>query len=516
MSPEQILFYIKSKIKKEWVICFLAAMVIGIAVHIYKLTNFIPNWDSLLNYYTNQDKVNLGRCFLIYACSLSSYYDLPWVNGLLSLIYIAGSAVCISELFYIKNKIPLILIGGIMVSFPTVTSTLAYNYTADGYFLALFCMCLAVVLIVKRKKIFFPAILIAFGTGVYQAYVTFAMLLMLIYLIDQLLFQRVTQKKFWKITGNFAISGVLGCLGYIFVLKVILFFSNTNLSEYQNINESFSLQGTRFFYAMLRCGYKFLMYFFDFSKGINLFLILNIILVLLLTALFIYSFYVQETAKEPWRLLFIIVCAAMIPFVSYALYFINQIIDYHNLMVMCLSLIYILPVLFYEHLQKNSDSFSIIGQWIIIGVSIFILYDFSLVANISYQKMELAYEKSYGIIIRLADRIEQMPKAKECKKIAVFGCLPDSEKISVNFPPDMTGVTDSYILRKQDAMMHENVTQAMLNDYCGFDYKDTTKEEIEEIRKKKEFCKMGYWPERNSIAVIDDILVIQFGDENNE
>lgn len=154
MSPEQILFYIKSKIKKEWVICFLAAMVIGIAVHIYKLTNFIPNWDSLLNYYTNQDKVNLGRCFLIYACSLSSYYDLPWVNGLLSLIYIAGSAVCISELFYIKNKIPLILIGGIMVSFPTVTSTLAYNYTADGYFLALFCMCLAVVLIVKRKKYF--------------------------------------------------------------------------------------------------------------------------------------------------------------------------------------------------------------------------------------------------------------------------------------------------------------------------------------------------------------------------
>ena len=70
MSPEQILFYIKSKIKKEWVICFLAAMVIGIAVHIYKLTNFIPNWDSLLNYYTNQDLtqvqkgVSFGSCYL--------------------------------------------------------------------------------------------------------------------------------------------------------------------------------------------------------------------------------------------------------------------------------------------------------------------------------------------------------------------------------------------------------------------------------------------------------------------
>ena len=65
-------------------------------------------------------------------------------------------------------------------------------------------------------------------------------------------------------------------------------------------------------------------------------------------------------------------------------------------------------------------------------------------------------------------------------------------------------------------MMHENVTQAMLNDYCGFTYKDTTKKEVQEIRKKKEFRQMGYWPERNSIAIIDDTLVIQFGDENNE
>lgn len=41
--PEQAGTYLKSKIKKEWVICFASVICFGLIAHLYKLTSWIPN-----------------------------------------------------------------------------------------------------------------------------------------------------------------------------------------------------------------------------------------------------------------------------------------------------------------------------------------------------------------------------------------------------------------------------------------------------------------------------------------
>lgn len=514
MCPEQVLGYVKKRIKKEWRICFGSALAVGVFAHIYKLTNFIPNWDSLLNLHTDQNKTDLGRCFLKYACAPGSFYDLPWINGILSLIYIALSAVCVCELLEMRKKVPLMLTGALMAVFPTVTSTLAYNYTADGYFLALLCMCLAVILTVRCKRGIVPAaVLIAFGMGSYQAYVTFALVFMLIYLIDQLLFHKMSLKDFRNLGVRCAGSIILGIMGYWISLKIVLMVSGEGLSEYQNIGQAFSFQSIELFLAARESAVQFLLYFFDFSQGVNLFLVLNILLVIILAVLFLTAFKIQKIMQEPWRLAAVLLCMAALPFVSYAVYFISTTLDYHNLMVMCLSLFYILPLLFYERLDGLSKRAMAIKQWIILGLSVLTVCNFILLANISYLKMHMAYEKSYGVLVRLTDRIEQLPGAAECQKIAVLGWLEGSESVAVNFPPSMTGITDSYIIRRQDTMMRENVTQAMLRDYCGLFYEDTTEDEVERIRHTEAVKEMGCWPAQSSVAVIGDILVVKFGEE---
>lgn len=233
----------------------------------------------------------------------------------------------------------------------------------------------------------------------------------------------------------------------------------------------------------------------------------------LLICFFLMAFMKAQIWRDPCRLLLILFCGMMIPFASFALYFASPDLDYHNLMRMCLCLIYILPVLFYERLTDISSKLFLVKQWAILLLTVFTVFNFILLANISYQKMHIAYEKSYSVIVRLADRIEQLPQADKCEKIAVFGCLPGSESISVNFPPDMTGITDHYIIRKQDAGMQENVVQAMLRDYCGLLFKDTTKEELELLLANPEYQQMGYWPEQDGISVIGNTLVIQFKEE---
>lgn len=124
-------------IKPAYKIAFFSTILIGLLVHFYKFSNTLLNHDSLYNFYSDQNVLGSGRWFLSIACGLSSYYDLPWINGFLSIFYIALTVVVIVALFRIENPIVIILISGLLVSFPGTTETFFFNFTADGFFMAM-------------------------------------------------------------------------------------------------------------------------------------------------------------------------------------------------------------------------------------------------------------------------------------------------------------------------------------------------------------------------------------------
>lgn len=99
--------------KKEYTFAFLSSFFIGLLVHIYKFTNYLPNHDSMYNFYSDQNVLGSGRWFLSIACGFSSYFDLPWINGLFSIIFIAATTVVIINIFKISNKIIILLTSGL-------------------------------------------------------------------------------------------------------------------------------------------------------------------------------------------------------------------------------------------------------------------------------------------------------------------------------------------------------------------------------------------------------------------
>ena len=84
---EGILTHYRTKLAKEYKGAFWMTFIAALLIHFYKFTNTLPNHDSLYNYYSEQNSLGLGRWALSLACSMSSYYDLPWVNGLLSCVF---------------------------------------------------------------------------------------------------------------------------------------------------------------------------------------------------------------------------------------------------------------------------------------------------------------------------------------------------------------------------------------------------------------------------------------------
>ena len=207
----------------------------------------------------------------------------------------------------------------------------------------------------------------------------------------------------------------------------------------------------------------------------------------------------------------IFVFVAMLPVGASILSIINSSIDYHNLMKMGFFVFYLFLFLQYEA-EEKSEKARRFKAWSILLVSLVLILTQALLANISYHKLGLSYEKSYGILIRIADRIEQTQGAEDCDRILVLGSLPDSEAYSAVLPPDMTGTTDGLILRADDELVGQSVLCSALNDYCGTSYTFVSGEEKQALLAKAELAGMDHWPKKDSIRIIDNVIVIKLGD----
>ena len=135
---EEMLHFCQTKLRKEHKIAFISTFTISMLIHLYKFANTLPNHDSVYNYYSDQNVLGSGRWALSWACGISSYWDLPWVNGLLSCVFIALTVVVIVALFKLKNPVLIGLIGALLAASPATTETFFFLFTADGYMIAMF------------------------------------------------------------------------------------------------------------------------------------------------------------------------------------------------------------------------------------------------------------------------------------------------------------------------------------------------------------------------------------------
>lgn len=509
--PEEIIGKIKNRIQPQWKACFFAAILVGLLAHLYKLTNWLPNWDSLVFRYDAQNMLGMGRWFLIVAAAPSSFYDLPWLTGLIALLFYALGAVIICMMFGVQKKITAILIGATVVSFPVVTSVLLYNYVADAYALSFLMACGAALFLVQKNPRYIAAMAcMALSVGIYQAYITVTISLLLCYLIISLLQRNVAPKTALLNALRYLITGVLGMALYYGVLTVLLRATGTSLTAYQGLDQAGTVSSLDIPGALYTIKESFFGYFFDISNGFSFFVLLNAVIFA-----GIFAFYLVDAIKNRigvCKFLLLCLLVVLLPLGVSVLSFLNSGIDYHNLMKKGFFAFYLLFILQYENLHFQKKNRNAGKSWAILLVLVLLIFNQIVIANVSYHKLNMAYEKSYGTLVRIADRIEQTEGALECEKIAVIGALDESEAYSAIVPPDITGTTDGYILRADDEIVGQSVLCSALNDYCGKHYTFLAGEEKKALTEKAALTGMENWPAKNSICVIDGVITIKLGD----
>lgn len=554
MNPETFFHTITKKIKLSWITVFISVFTFGLFAHAYAFFNYIPNWDSVISYYSDQNTIHLGRCFLTLACGISSYYDLSWVGGLLSLFYIAATAVLISELLQIRKKSTLILLSALLVTFPAVTSTFGYLYTADGYMLAMLCMTIAVYLALKRRFGFLPgALLLMFGFGCYQAYITFAAMLVIVYSLDELLHRDTPLSSLIrKWLSALACAGI-GFVLYTIINRILLSVQHVTLADYQGIS---SLDGSGSFLgggfapltAAKQCLIDFAYFFTGSLRHMNLYSVLNLLMLALLLTGALSCIVRKKLWRSPSRFFFTVLFSLLIPFVCYAVYFLTPDVSYHMLMQGGLYFVYALLLILYDRAGTNAAGFAdavgkadtadktdaadksaaagksctagkaadvsgrgharhgIVWQWLCVLVCSLIVYNFILIANICYRTQETSVTRSMNEIARLADTIWNDPALRECESIAVIGARDESDVVSLNLPPDMTGFSDGYI------MTHALHYSLLLDRYHGLSFTPADNETAGVLAGNETVQNMPCYPIEGSVRAISGTLVIKFSD----
>ena len=513
--PEKALKKLNSYILPEWKVCFFTALFAGVFAHFYKITNWLPNWDSLVFRYDGQNMVAIGRWFLPVVCSLSSFYDLPFLNGVIAIIFHALGGICICKMLNVKNKITAGLIGAVVVSFPAVTSVMMYAYVADGYAVAFFLSTLAALFMTKDEPRYYilASVLIALSTGIYQAYITVTIVLVLLKLIDEMIFDKTSFADVFKKSVLMLFSGFIGVLWYSFILKLLLWGFSVELLDYQGVNQTASLSNIDIPASLYVVKETFRKCFFDLSGGVNLYVVLNGLILFFTLVFYLKGIVTNKIYKKPASLIMIILLGVMLFWGACALAFVNPSVDYHNLMLMGYLVFYLLFIMIYERKTDKNENYTAIKRWVIFLTTVLITANQVVIANVSYHKAQMAYEKSYGVLVRIADRIEQTEGTESCDKILVIGALAGSEAYSVNLTPDITGITDGYIIRKDDETVGQSVLTSALNDYCGKNFTFISGDTKREMLKKEEIKSMEKWPAKNCVAVVDDTIVIKLGTE---
>ena len=509
MSPEQVFTTWKQKITKQDFYTFLTAVVVGFLTHIRVFVSDIPNHDGMSSIFFDQNMITSGRWFLRVACGISSDYTLPWVIGVLCVFYLAVTAVILQRFFDVKHTFTAMLLAAVLVAYPTLTSNFAYIFTADGYMLALLLAVLAVFM-VERSKFGFAwgAIALGFSMGIYQAYISFTMILA-VYAVCRAWFFGKNLKEKWNITWRYITMGGLGAVLYFVMLQILLAMQQTGLSGYQGIGEG---NQKPLLETVVQIYKDFAVHTLKGNIMMQNGLLAVAVGVLLGAAavILVMALYQAGSLKSIWTYLCAAAAVIVLPICFNAILVISPEVTYHSLMRYQWVLI---PMMALVILDKHGESVctgfmrQALVSWLGLVLAIVIAFQYAIICNIGYFNLEKKFEKTYAYCLRLLEQMEETEGYYHGMPVAMIGVVGDHYLPST----DLTvGVTDGLIGVNGDYLFYtaENY-QAFMKYYFGVNIELVPSEDMPDIISTPEYIALEVFPKENSMKVINGVLCIR-------
>lgn len=521
--------YILKYINKNKSFFIIASLLLGVGLlcHGYMFFNKLPNFDEMgsINGYLGIATPS-GRWALPFAGILNGPFSSPAINGFLCALFLIASTFIISDTLQIKSKLSTLCMGCVLISFPTITSSLTFMFTSFAYMLSLFLEVLAVWLAVSDIALFpkfqaanpkafqclkflISACLMATGLGIYQAYYQVACTVILIYGMQSLLSDdlRLVWKKALKLFCLLIVS--MGI--YLIMAKVGCFFSGKEMSVTYGAGSVPELLAN-LPHALTRCYRDFASVFYSDFRGISH----NLVVRLLITVSFLIGICLYEALllKRHKNLLLGNILLLLFPIALEVIGFTMVSRGMDTLTVYSYALILVFPfaMLSLCDFKVNPRILNFLYSCIMIS-SLLLTWQYAILANNVYTTMDLAKLEASSYYTTMVTQIKSLDHYSTELPLCLLGTNSEDETLydlSAYYKGDVRGqmTCDRYI------NMYSR--HYFLSVFLGYDPQVINWQDFIPAADQQTCLtlqEMPCYPEAGSIAIINDTVIVKLSND---
>ena len=505
---------ILSEMFSKYKITIYSGIIFTFLTHFYYFTKRLANEDDLSYLLFGDNAITSGRwnSGTLFTTTLMS----PVIKFLFVIIAITLCSILICDMFKIKSKTNKVLIPLVLSTFPTLALSFSYLFMVEVYMVSLLLSVFAVWVTIKFKYGFIIGSLsITFSLGSYQSYISFAVALVIIYIIREIITKK-DSKELLKVILKLFLMGILGIAFYFLILNIILKIDNLVLSDYKGANSMGIPPISNWPTQIIRTYKHFIGYFLGFSYyRIPVFeKIIRVLMLIFSLILLVIKIFKEKIYSNKLNFIILIICVITIPLTFNIVDFFAYKTELSSLQIYYFVCLYVLCIVILDNIKKNK-----LIKYCVVILLIIISYVNFIDVNRHYTKLETVYSYTLNLNNRLLTRIENTVGYTSETSVMFVGVEGSNfNKELYNFPNindkltyDQTLWGGKYI-GYADLYSYKNDKKIfkMINYQFGINLIRASDEAREKIINTKEYKKMGTYPNNDSIKIIDGILVVNF------
>lgn len=513
--------------KQRLISCFIFTFAIGLIAHAYAFLNFQPSHDSLYEVVSDAAywkwKLQLGR-FLkpLYDLALGRFASLPWVNGLMSLLWLSLAGYLVTEMLRINKRLGIALTCGVLSVNLTVTA-LAATYMPDlsSDMLALLFALLGCRIwygmtdgktqLAPAKKLALTlcaGLCVGVSLGIYQALVCVFVTMVLAVSVMRLLDEKTSWIRVWL--SDFWAAGIalLGGGVYYGGLRLALAATGTELAQGQgnSLINLFRYSGPicERLYETFRRVEFYMIEFSGYAHSVYFTTAVGVLMMITVTVCFVWLIGLLIKRKaSAGNVITALLFFLMLPFAMNLMRLLNSYI--HLLMFYAFWLAYIITFTLAKELseRKNTAVFERTAAFLLCCV----IFMNIQTANAVYVKKTTEHQATLSVMTRVVDRVETQPGYERGVTPVAFIGVPQAyfsdfapyDKIQRLTGTDMSGSITYY-----------SIYGVYIPMLLRTDMNIADRGTAVAVAASEEVAAMPLFPAAGSVRTVDGIVVVKF------
>ena len=483
---------------------------------------FINNFNYFINEGCSPDVLNKGNLYISGTWELQlgrfgiAFIDLlkyglvnKFINIFCSLIFISLAIMVIIRIFSIKNKLLIFIISASVCVFPQFTELFLFHFCADSYCFALLLSVLSGYFLKKsdngKIKFYILAIIcIVIECSIYQAFLGVSIVFAILLLISDLLNNEDIKTTIIK-GLKYLITILLSAILYYVILQIILAITGLSLESYKGAN-GFGIETIKNIPKTIIQAYKdFFDFFFSNRIVSNSYwkrkhIYLGIFLLTLLGYILIFA-KVKYKSKA-LRILCTLLLLIILPIGANIMDLIapNTKLEIRTAFGIIVSFIFVF-IIYNKLLNEWLEN---LMKYAYIILIFWLIATFILQNTLTYMNRQEVFNNYYTKINNIYNQVLELDNYSKEYKWMFSDTMHYKAK---NFDKNIGGVANWGETWYDYVGMCQN--KSFLKTYLGVDITICSKAEYDKIVQTEEFKEMPVYPQKGSIKIINDIIVIK-------